>query len=174
MGHEVVENGPRGIRGCATSSSSSLPKSRTSTRRRHLYWGTTSRAKMICASVLCGCGKSIDNRGRSASHRRKWASAACRQRAHAERARDARLGRRMSVCAPDDVINASRKKGRSTTSASRGAFNPHGRHGRSVIRWASASGRRCGERRLGEIPSVGRWCGRGASSSRTLMETIEH
>ena len=49
--HEVVENGPRGIRGYATSSSSSLPTPRTSTRRRHLYWGTTSRGKMIYVSV---------------------------------------------------------------------------------------------------------------------------
>ena len=60
---------------------------------------------------LCGCGKAIDNRGRLASHRRKWASAACRQRAHAERARDARLGRRMSVCAPDDVVSGASRRG---------------------------------------------------------------
>mmetsp|Transcript_13992 Transcript_13992/g.18674 ORF Transcript_13992/g.18674 Transcript_13992/m.18674 type:complete len:964 (+) Transcript_13992:84-2975(+) len=29
----------------------------------------------------CGCGRTVDNRGRSTSHRRKWATRACRDRA---------------------------------------------------------------------------------------------
>mmetsp|Transcript_28924 Transcript_28924/g.93250 ORF Transcript_28924/g.93250 Transcript_28924/m.93250 type:complete len:1062 (-) Transcript_28924:320-3505(-) len=34
----------------------------------------------------CGCGRVVDNRGRAASHRRKWATRACRDRAAKEAA----------------------------------------------------------------------------------------
>ena len=83
---------------------------------------------------LCGCGKSIDNSGRSASHRRKWASAACRQRAHAERARET-LG--LDVGCPSArqttrLMPVEKGLGRPPAATSQ-SFNTYGRHGRAVV-----------------------------------------
>ena len=53
---EVVENGRRGILDYETYLNNYLRTARTSTRRRHLYWGTTSRGKMIYVSVSVVAG----------------------------------------------------------------------------------------------------------------------
>lgn len=52
------------------------------------------REAPLVGTCLCGCGQTVDNRGKAASHRKKWASAACRQRAHSERAKEVRRERR--------------------------------------------------------------------------------
>ena len=56
---EVVGKEHRETLDYETSSSSSLPTPRTSTRRRPRFWGTTSRGKMICAFVSAAAGSPL-------------------------------------------------------------------------------------------------------------------
>ena len=57
--HGRVENGPRETLDCEMCLNNYHLTVRTSTRRLPRYWGTTSRAKMICACVFAGAGSRL-------------------------------------------------------------------------------------------------------------------